>query len=103
VDAPDGLAQRLAMRRQHARSGDRHGAAAAPFLASPGGLDELARRLRLLAEELGVVGEHGAAAVALGQLRVGARLVTADEPEDDAEAAVLGRVVEGRVDRTLVE
>ena len=70
-------------------------------LARPGGLEVLRRLARLRPEVVREGAERGVAALGRRAAVEAARLVAADEAEEHAGRAVLGRVVVGDVDRSV--
>src|SRR6185503_21208481 len=84
------------------RAVDAHRAAAVPALGGPASVEELVGLLGLVAPEHRELVEHARAALRLRKHLVFTCLVAPDEAEDDARAAIGGRVVEGRGDHAAV-
>src|SRR4029079_13774813 len=81
------------------RDGDR--TAARPNLAGPVGVYVRTRLRARRAEVVVEVAQHGAAALRTRHPHELARLVAANEAEDDPGTAFGRRVVEGRIDRAV--
>ncbi len=101
MDPADGLTDRVAVGRHQPGRVDADGTATTPALLGPLRGEELGRLHRLGTEQLGKLGEDRVPPGGTIEVGEAARAVAADEPEDDAGPAVLGAVVEGRVDEAV--